>query len=1100
MNFKWLKIIFKPLNNERGSIMGAITGGITGAMYGSTFGWVGAIVGFVIGAVIGGYLPVLLAPDVPNPPGCPLQPLQFTTNEIGLSIPELLGTGKMSGNLLGFGGERSEEVTQKVGGGKGGGGGSKKQVVGHKYYMSWAIGLCMGPVDEVLTIFRNEDVVWSGNVTRPVSGGKETIVIPDMGSVVFFFGTDDQDASGVVNIKEIAVDSIEFPLFWTTGTILIPRLVSGSTPIEYTLNHRGLCWAFFNDCYIGDYNRMPTMRFALRKTPAKAFSEYGTVQALDYNPAHAIRHILHDLAGLPEAWLDDTDFATMAQTLYLEGRGISLLMDSQNDAMSYIETINGHIDGIVRYGNDGKFHPKLIRDDYTVGDLPTIDESIVLEDPALSRKSWIDTINEVKVQYSEITLARPGETVWFIDGAAWPGAIRTVGVDKNFTTIQLAILDANAAEEACLYLIDAGTYGQISSWQHDIYLRGLGENPTDVIITAYGGQGISTGAGKLFIENIYTYFNWNAHQGPSMFLAPISIINKCVVGNADVAYGWGMPALQTGTGLISAYIQNTLLIYTPIGSPSHISSTAELSRSLISLDKVSHNGIAFIDANLVGTYAIDDKAVGGTAGYGPNYGAYRITQGPTIEGTGDDIKKSTADPAAIDVGNKEIQGRVVSRTIQTALFTTNANAVWAGSNALRKESYPFAFVSFPANRNAFRLEVGDCFKFSYSRYGITDMICRVLQIGEEGPESEIITVTAQEDIFSVASAITEYSAPISHKIPPTDYTIEPFTYQGIIEAPYVASPTIALLSYAARKSNLDLGYEVYMSVDGGSSYSYVATINKLNPYGTLVGSYPESAHTIDNDIGFTIDFAAGADEIETTTFVNALAGISNMAILGDEIVSFVAITPPESGTQYDISNIIRRRFDTQKQTHTEGTTFFVLTSLDVDMIANPEITTGAVRKFKFVPFNTKLKAAIADCAAIDITIEGRSLTPYMPINLEANGIWDNSRFSSANYDTDIVLTWDHRIRGKGAGIGIPGVVLADTDHEGYFKVEVYVSAALVRTTDALEVDTWTYTEAMNLLDNTSLAVEVVLKVSNYITTDGNTYESDQAEITVTLNV
>jgi hypothetical protein len=298
---------------------------------------------------------------------------------------------------------------------------------------------------------------------------------------------------------------------------------------------------------------------------------------------------------------------------------------------------------------------------------------------------------------------------------------------------------------------------------------------------------------------------------------------------------------------------------------------------------------------------------------------------------------------------------------------------------------------------------------------------------------------------------------------------------------------------------ISVGYDVYMSVDGGSSYSYVRTVNKLNPYGTLVGSYPESAHTIDSDVGFTIDFVAGADDIETTTFVNALAGISNMAILGDEIISFTTITPPVSGTEYDISGIIRGRFDTVKQTHSEGADFYVLTSLDVELITSAEITTGAVRKFKLVPFNTKYSAAIADCTAIDITIAGRALTPYMPINLEANGIWDNSRFSSPNYDTDIVLTWDHRYRGKGAGIGIPGTVLADTDREGYFKAEVYVADALVRTTSALENDTWTYTEAMNLSDNTSLAAEVVLKISNYITTDGNTYESDQAEITVALN-
>jgi hypothetical protein len=44
----------------------------------------------------------------------------------------------------------------------------------------------------------------------------------------------------------------------------------------------------------------------------------------------------------------------------------------------------------LRYGTDGKFHPKLI------------DEDVMLDEPSFDRRSWIDTLNEMKVQYSEL--------------------------------------------------------------------------------------------------------------------------------------------------------------------------------------------------------------------------------------------------------------------------------------------------------------------------------------------------------------------------------------------------------------------------------------------------------------------------------------------------------------------------------------------------------------------------------------------------------------------------------------------------------------------------------------------------------------------------
>ena len=177
-----------------------------------------------------------------------------------------------------------------------------------------------------------------------------------------------------------------------------------------------------------------------------------------------------------------------------------------------------------------------------------------------------------------------------------------------------------------------------------------------------------------------------------------------------------------------------------------------------------------------------------------------------------DFRQSEGAPTSLDIGNKEIQGRVVSKTIQMAMFTTNRNAVWAGYNNLRKSSYPFAQINFLVNRDLFRLQVGDCFKFTYSKYSISEMVCRVFLIQEEGLESENLKITAIEDIFSSSSIGGTVDDPEDHRTLPPDYTVDAIMYQKVIESPYVVSgDVISVIPIAARVSGNELGYLVYMS-------------------------------------------------------------------------------------------------------------------------------------------------------------------------------------------------------------------------------------------------------------------------------------------------
>ena len=265
---------------------GALLGGIVGFFIG---GPTGAFVGFGLGLGLG----TIIDPTNPDHPtvGEPMQDLEMMSNVEGLPLPDLLGTSKMTGNLLYYGGNKRTEITEEAetgGGGSGdGGGGDDEVVTGYRYYLSWAMGFCLGPVDNLYTVWADDKIVWSGDIPRsavvkgsavialtsgdrgemPVESHDEYGILQPgyyedvsrdkaadegfMGLMYFYFGTEDQepnDELGDLMLNKGAIDSL-----------------------DYHIPYRRQCYAFLHKNYIGSYNRCPTIKVVVRKAPECSF-------------------------------------------------------------------------------------------------------------------------------------------------------------------------------------------------------------------------------------------------------------------------------------------------------------------------------------------------------------------------------------------------------------------------------------------------------------------------------------------------------------------------------------------------------------------------------------------------------------------------------------------------------------------------------------------------------------------------------------------------------------------------------------------------------------------------------------------------------------
>jgi len=195
-----------------GGLAGAIVGGAVGFLVG---GPVGALIGAGVGFAAFGQL------QAPGFDGPRLSDLTIQTSTYGTKIPSVEGTIAISGNILWLENGKLREVVRKTSsGGKGGGGDATKE---YKYFATFHLGLCEGPVAAVRRIWCSDKLIYDAG-----SGDLETIIASNESAKkwTFYNGSDDQLPSARYQ-ADVGVDNASA--------------------------RRGLCYIEFRDFALDDY-------------------------------------------------------------------------------------------------------------------------------------------------------------------------------------------------------------------------------------------------------------------------------------------------------------------------------------------------------------------------------------------------------------------------------------------------------------------------------------------------------------------------------------------------------------------------------------------------------------------------------------------------------------------------------------------------------------------------------------------------------------------------------------------------------------------------------------------------------------------------------
>ena len=297
----------------------------------------------------------------------------------------------------------------------------EKVTVGFKYFLSAQYTLCLGPIDDIQGLSVDGTDVNPSLYTKTDGGDyiDFNINAPNL------LGGEDQGGgvSGILRVyKGTPTQARDLYLAQVTGTE-IPAF-------------RRIAYAVSQNMYMGTSVTLRPLTFTIDH----CVNSLGVTEGKhrigdDSNPVCVLYYLMSetiDCAGEPVASFDLAAWRAAADVLYSEGIGISLSIASPADLSQHVQDLLKYIDGAVFEDPvTGLISLKLIRD--AVGDSPPIFDKTNISAIDMTRLSWTELHNTVKVTYTD--RARQGEKGGVM--AQNSAAVRALGGAVDLTTIDL---------------------------------------------------------------------------------------------------------------------------------------------------------------------------------------------------------------------------------------------------------------------------------------------------------------------------------------------------------------------------------------------------------------------------------------------------------------------------------------------------------------------------------------------------------------------------------------------------------------------------------------------------------------------------------------
>lgn len=350
-----------------------------------------------------------------------------------------------------------------------------------------------------------------------------------------------------------------------------------------------------------------------------------------------------------------------------------------------------------------------------------------------------------------------------------------------------------------------------------------------------------------------------------------------------------------------------------------------------------------------------------------------------------------------DIANIQRQGAVVSTTTNYRGITNGTLALRVATRDLSILSKSLSKLNIVVNTDAFDIEAGDVFKFSWAAYGLAGIAYRVMDIDYGDALDGTISITALEDAFSLplSSYVSQQpSGWVEPVYPPLNAT-----RVKVVEAPYIW--TMNNISDADLATlDPDFGVpQILVGEPGAGHYSYLMY--------TKVGSAAYSQSNVGSFMATATISLALKKEFVSTVYYSEDKGVTTddylegtYAYIGNEMVQVLTINRVTK-----VMTVSRGVFDTVPLEHNSGTVIFFAQGEETPALE--EYVTGEAVNIKALTVTGSGTLAEGSATGYTVVNALRHQRPYSAGNFKIDGMIYPLGVQLAGNN---ILTWAHRDR------------------------------------------------------------------------------------------
>jgi len=355
--------------------------------------------------------------------------------------------------------------------------------------------------------------------------------------------------------------------------------------------------------------------------------------------------------------------------------------------------------------------------------------------------------------------------------------------------------------------------------------------------------------------------------------------------------------------------------------------------------------------------------------------------------------------AVQDLAQLEARGGEVSEEEYSFRGLSNAAAAQAkAAGLLKTNSYPLAPLELVVNRRAARLRPGDAFRLTWPPDGISDMVARATRVRDGEPRDGRVVVDAVEDVFAVDWTGYDPPAP-SEWVDPVGAP-QQLGAAALLECPYalVVGPERLALSLGARAAagGLLLGYQVWSDPTGGTDLALTNEVRELTPTGLLSGGLDYTGGT------FRLMSPVGVAALEAANNQDFAAG-RNLVLIDQEFIAWQGIAQNADGS-FTITGCVRGVADTTPALHGDQARCWFVTG-GAGLVTNGAYQADVLVRAKLLAFNSVGVVELGDAPLLSLQLASRAARPYVPTAILVNGASYPSVVSGA-----LTVSWSHRNR------------------------------------------------------------------------------------------